>query len=93
MHNFLTSVYAAPNAHYWLGQLLFNKQDWSAAGEQFTQRLVLNFYPDSSKRADAMFKLGVVEQNAIIWPEQKLFEQVLQIIRILRKKIGGNPVA
>ena len=65
-----------PNAHYWLGQLLFNKQDWSGAGEQF-QALVLN-YPDSSKRADAMFKLGVVEQrrNNLARAKQ-LFEQVI----------------
>lgn len=66
----------APNAHYWLGQLLFNKQDWGAAGEQF-QTLVLN-YPDSAKRADAMFKLGVVEQkrNNLARAKQ-LFEQVI----------------
>ena len=65
-----------PNAHYWLGQLLFNKQDWSGAGEQF-QALVLN-YPDSSKRPDAMFKLGVVEQkrNNLARAKQ-LFEQVI----------------
>ena len=66
----------APNAHYWLGQLLFNNQDWSAAGDQF-ERLVRG-YPDSNKRADALFKLGVVEQkrNNLARAKQ-LFEQVV----------------
>lgn len=66
----------APNAHYWLGQLLFNKQDWQSAGEQF-QTLVDGF-PDSSKRADALFKLGVIEQRRDNLARAKqLFEQVL----------------
>lgn len=66
----------APNAHYWLGQLLFNKQDWQNAGEQF-QTLVDGF-PDSSKRADALFKLGVIEQRRDNLARAKqLFEQVL----------------
>ncbi len=66
----------APNAHYWLGQLLFNKQDWAGAGEQF--EILSNGYPDSTKRADAMFKLGVVEQKrSNIARARQLFEQVM----------------
>ncbi len=60
LERFPNSSYAA-NAHYWLGQLLFNKQDWAGAAEQF--QVLVSGYPNSSKRADAMFKLGVVEQK------------------------------
>lgn len=65
-----------PNAHYWLGQLLFNKQDWFGASEQF--QVLISGYADSPKRADAMFKLGVVEQkrNNLARAKQ-LFEQVI----------------
>lgn len=66
----------APNAHYWLGQLLFNNQDWAAAAEQF--QVLVSGYPDSSKRADALFKLGVVEQKRQNMARAKqLFEQVV----------------
>ncbi|GAA0853419.1 tol-pal system protein YbgF [Aliiglaciecola litoralis] len=66
----------APNAHYWLGQLLFNKQEWVSAGEQF--ETLVKRYPDSSKRADALFKLGVVEQRRDNLAKAKqLFQQVM----------------
>ncbi len=66
----------APNAHYWLGQLLFNKQDWFGASEQF--QVLISGYPDSPKRADAMFKLGLVEQKRNNLARSKqLFEQVI----------------
>lgn len=65
-----------PNAHYWLGQLLFNNQDWSGAAEQF--QILVSGYPDSNKRADAMFKLGVVEQKRENLARAKqLFEDVI----------------
>lgn len=60
LQNFPNSSYAS-NAHYWLGQLLFNKQDWPAAASQF--ETLINAFPDSSKRADAMLKLGICEQE------------------------------
>lgn len=60
LQNFPNSSYAS-NAHYWLGQLLFNKQDWTAAASQF--ETLMNQFPDSSKRADAMLKLGICEQE------------------------------
>lgn len=70
-----TSSYA-PNAHYWLGQLLFNNQDWEGASEQF-QSVITN-YPDSAKRADALLKLGLVEQRrGNIARAQQLFQQVI----------------
>lgn len=54
------SSYAA-NAHYWLGQLLFNKNELIAAKKEFT--IVVDQYSDSTKRSDAMLKLAMVEQK------------------------------
>ncbi len=54
------SSYAA-NAHYWLGQLLFNKGELTKARQEF--EVVVSDYPDSSKRSDAMLKLAMVEQK------------------------------
>ncbi|MFT7374248.1 MAG: tol-pal system protein YbgF [Oleiphilaceae bacterium] len=75
LQNFPNSSYV-PNAHYWLGQLLFNKQDWAGAGEQF-QSLITN-YPDSSKRADATLKLGISEmERSNAARAKQLWEQVV----------------
>jgi tol-pal system protein YbgF len=75
LQNFSESSYV-PNAHYWLGQLLFNKQDWAGAGEQF-QSLISN-YPDSSKRADATLKLGITEmERSNVARAKQLWEQVV----------------
>ena len=75
LQNFPTSSYI-PNAHYWLGQLLFNKQDWAGAGEQF-QSLITD-YPDSSKIADATLKLGITEmERANAARAKQLWEQVV----------------
>jgi len=66
----------APNAHYWLGQLLFNKREWKTAEEHFQQ--VVKFYPDSGKRPDSLLKLGVIAQKrANIAKATQLFEQVI----------------
>lgn len=51
----------APNAHYWLGQLLFNKAEYTEAKSEFS--LVIEKYTDSNKRSDAMLKLAMVEQK------------------------------
>ncbi len=59
-NKFPNSSYSA-NAHYWLGQLLFNKGDLTRAAAEFT--IVMNNYSDSSKRSDAMLKLGMVSQK------------------------------
>lgn len=75
LKDFPQSSYA-PNAHYWLGQLLFNKRDWANAEQHFDQ--VVRFYPDSSKRADSMLKLGVIAQKkSNIARATQLFEQVI----------------
>lgn len=54
------SAYIA-NAHYWLGQLLFNKNNFKEAQQEFEQ--VVNFHVDSSKRPDALSKLAIVAQK------------------------------
>jgi len=54
------STYAA-NAHYWLGQLLFNKNELAEAKVEFES--VVNQFPDSRKRSDSMLKLAMVEQK------------------------------
>ena len=51
----------APNAHYWLGQLLFNKNELIAAQKEFS--IVVSQYKDSSKRSDAILKLAMVAQK------------------------------
>lgn len=75
LRNFPNSSYV-PNAHYWLGQLLFNKQDWAGAGEQFS--LLISGFPDSSKRADATLKLGITEmERSNAARAKQLWEQVV----------------
>ncbi|MFD2167061.1 tol-pal system protein YbgF [Thalassotalea euphylliae] len=58
--NFPNSSYA-PNAHYWLGQLLFNKGDLVQAATEF--KIVVDTHTTSNKRPDAMLKLGMVAQK------------------------------
>ena len=58
--NYPNSTYAA-NAHYWLGQLLFNKNALVEAKQEFD--IVVSKFPKSSKRSDALLKLATVEQK------------------------------
>jgi tol-pal system protein YbgF len=51
----------APNAHYWLGQLLFNKGNLNEAEQEFAT--VVQQFKDSSKRPDALLKLAMVAQQ------------------------------
>lgn len=51
-----------PNAHYWLGQLLYNQQSYSEAKVQFTQ--VANRFTNSPKRSDSILKLGLIEKSS-----------------------------
>ena len=51
----------APNSHYWLGQLLFNKGNLNEAEQEFT--IVVQQFKDSSKRPDALLKLAMVAQQ------------------------------
>lgn len=66
-----------PNAHYWLGQLMFNKGDRTGAAAQFST--VANKYSKSPKRADALLKLGMLAQLDGKKTEAKAFyEQVIK---------------
>lgn len=51
----------APNAHYWLGQLLFNNGELAKAKTHFER--VVNNFPNSNKVADALLKLGQVAER------------------------------
>lgn len=75
IERFPNSSYA-PNAHYWLGQLLFNQQNWSEASEQFN--IVANRFSDSAKRPDALLKLGVIaERTGDTTSAKALLQQVV----------------
>ena len=66
-----------PNAHYWLGQLMFNKGDRAGAASQFST--VANKYSKSPKRADALLKHGMLAQLDGKKAEAKTFyEQVIK---------------
>lgn len=49
------------NANYWLGQLLYNKNELDEARGAFT--VVVEKYPDSSKRGDSLVKLGLIAEK------------------------------
>lgn len=65
------------NAHYWLGQLLFNKGLLNDAETTFL--VVVNNHPDSSKRPDSMLKLGMIaeKQNKIV-KARNLYNQLIE---------------
>jgi tol-pal system protein YbgF len=75
------STYAA-NAHYWLGQLLFNKGELIKARQEFD--LVVSNYPDSNKRSDAMLKLAMVEQKE---------NNEIKAIAVYKKLIAQYPIS
>jgi len=65
-----------PNAHYWLGQLLYNKELWDQASEQFS--IVANRFPDSTKHPEALLKLGIIAQRkGDTATARELFQQVI----------------
>ena len=49
------------NAHYWLGQIFYNEQNWEQARVQFDT--LYTQYPNSSKVPDATLKLGIIAKN------------------------------
>lgn len=55
LQSYPSSVYV-PNAHYWLGQLLTIKNQIEDATKHFES--LVNGFPDSNKRSDAMLKLA-----------------------------------
>ncbi|MGS0676067.1 tol-pal system protein YbgF [Shewanella sp. 0m-4] len=51
----------APNANYWLGQLLYNKSEFAGAAKAFTT--VVEKYKDSGKRGESLVKLGMIAEK------------------------------
>uniref|UniRef100_UPI00358F1595 tetratricopeptide repeat protein n=1 Tax=Klebsiella pneumoniae TaxID=573 RepID=UPI00358F1595 len=51
----------ADNANYWLGQLLYNKNEFAEAKTAFAN-VVYNF-KESGKRADSLVKLGLIAEK------------------------------
>ena len=72
LQNFPNSTYV-PNAHYWLGQLLYAQQEYQKAHDHFKQ--VVDNYPDSNKRADCLLKLGVIAAEQGKTADAKTFYQ------------------
>ncbi|OFA30941.1 tol-pal system protein YbgF [Glaciecola punicea] len=67
---------STPNAHYWLGQLLYNQQNYSEAKVQFTQ--VANRFTNSPKRSDSLLKLGLIEKSTgNVQEANSFFQQVI----------------
>ncbi len=60
LQSYPDSAYA-PNAHYWLGQLLFNNNELAKAKTHF-ERVIAN-YATSNKVPDALLKLGQVAER------------------------------
>ncbi|MEI6896043.1 MAG: tol-pal system protein YbgF [Psychromonas sp.] len=48
------------NSQYWLGQLLYKEQKRNEARNAFL--IVTEQYPDSNKRADSLFKIGIIDE-------------------------------
>lgn len=66
-----------PNAHYWLGQLLFTQKRFDQAKAQFTR--VVEAYQDSNKRADSLLKLGMIaKEQGDKEQARQYFDRVLQ---------------
>ncbi|MFT7412059.1 MAG: tol-pal system protein YbgF [Paraglaciecola sp.] len=93
LQNFPDSSYV-PNAHYWLGQLLFNKKNWPGAALQF--QTLITGYPESNKRADATLKLGITEmERANAARAKQLWEQVVaefpdsSSAKLAQKRLSG----
>lgn len=60
IENYPDSSYA-PNANYWLGQLLYNKSEFVGATKAFTT--VVDKFKDSGKRGESLVKLGMISEK------------------------------
>ena len=75
----------APNAHYWLGQLLFNKGELVEAEQEFS--IVVDQFKDSNKRPDALLKLAMVAQ------QQQNANKAMQLYRQLLSEYPNSTSA
>ncbi|RUO79868.1 tol-pal system protein YbgF [Idiomarina tyrosinivorans] len=76
LEKFPDSTYA-PNAHYWLGQLLFAQRKYDESKQHFTA--VVDKFPDSNKRGESLLKLGVIaEEKGDNATAQSIFQKVIE---------------
>jgi len=62
-----------PNAQYWLGQLLYKEKKRDEARVAFL--VVTEKFPDSNKRADALLKIGIIDEYSGSKESAKSFYQ------------------
>ncbi|WMC09377.1 tol-pal system protein YbgF [Oceanimonas pelagia] len=74
-----------PNAHYWLGQLLYAQKRFDQSKAQFGR--VVEAYPKSNKRADSLLKLGLIAR------EQKDDAQARQYFEQILSEYGSSSAA
>lgn len=66
----------ASNSNYWLGQLLFIKNQKDEASRYFA--IVVRDFPQSGKASDALFKIGVIMQDKKqLDNAKKIYQQVV----------------
>jgi len=64
---------SVPNAQYWLGQLLYREKKRNEARAAFL--VVIEKYPNSNKRADSLFKIGIIDEYSGSIDSAKSFYQ------------------
>ena len=75
----------AINAHYWLGQVYFLQQKYSAANSEFNT--ILSKYPESSKVPDAMLQIAFIHEK------QGKHEEAQGEFRQIKKKFPKSAAA
>ncbi len=87
------STYTA-NANYWLGQLLFNKGEFTESNQAFTA--VVEQYKESNKRADSLVKLGMIaEKNSDVVTAKRFYQQTVDeyansaAARLAKQQLAG----
>ncbi len=74
--NYPNSTYSA-NANYWLGQLLYNKGEFTSAKEAFST--VVERFKESNKRGDSLVKLGMIaEKTGVPSSAKSYYQRVLK---------------
>lgn len=67
----------AANSYYWLGELYAHQQKYDQAKAALLK--IVNNYPDSNKTADAMLKLGIIEQKQ--GDQEKANEWLIKVVK------------
>lgn len=67
----------AANSYYWLGELYAHQHKYDQAKTALLK--IVNNYPDSNKTADAMLKLGIIEQKQ--GDQEKANEWLIKVVK------------